>query len=190
MQPILSILTPAIWERLDQSAALAESIAACHLAELIEHLVLLDDRKRSVGAKRQALLDSARGQYIAFCDDDDIIAHDYISHLLTAAQHAPDVITFEQHAVIDGVGGHIIFDATHPTDDPWIARGTARRAPWHVCAWRREIVRDCIFPDISYGEDLQWSLQARLRIRTARHIDRVLHTYRHSAATTAAPPPR
>ncbi len=189
MRPILSILTPAIWDRRQQSSDLAESIARCPGSGAIEHLVLLDDRKRSIGAKRQALLDSARGTYIAFCDDDDLISDDYIPRLLAEAQHGADVITFEQTSMIDGVPGQIIFDATYAKDDPWVPGGIARRAPWHVCAWKRDQVSDCVFPDIMYGEDLQWSLQARLRMRTARHIPAVLHTYIHNAATTAAPPP-
>jgi glycosyltransferase involved in cell wall biosynthesis len=36
--------------------------------------VLFDNRARSIGAKRQALADIARGKYIAFCDDDDDVA--------------------------------------------------------------------------------------------------------------------
>ena len=189
--PTLSILTPAVWSRLDAAQALAAEIrrqAAAFPHGAVEHLVLFDDRTLSVGAKRQALADSATGGHIAFVDDDDWVAPDYVADLLAACAPNPDVITFRQAAVIDGVEGEIVFGAGHP-DEPWVAGGVARRGPWHVCAWRREAVAGCLFELSNYGEDFAWVRQARGRIRFHAHIDKILHTYRHDATTTCAPPP-
>ena len=69
--PKLSILTPAVWTRPDTPAKLADRVASLAGAEQVEHLVLFDDKKRTIGAKRQALLQISRGDYIAFVDDDD-----------------------------------------------------------------------------------------------------------------------
>lgn len=193
MNPALSVLTPAIWDRIDQSRALADEIAR-QLQSLgggtappyLEHITLLDDMTRSVGLKRQALLDAARGDYIAFLDDDDWITPDYVQILLTAAQRGADVITFRQKATINGKDGHIDFRIDAPGDEPWQEGITAVRKPWHVCAWKRSLVADCVFPDINDGEDIVWCQQARQRVRTGTHIDRVLHHYRFDQATTAA----
>lgn len=199
MPPLLSILTPAIWKRADQSRQLARDIDKAiidwHCERLtfssvaVEHLVIFDNRARSIGLKRQACLDAARGQYVAFVDDDDDIADTYVADLLDViVASAPDVITFEQRVIIDEAEGRCVFGLRHQ-DEPFAPDGTFKRAPWHVCAWKRELVKDCVFPDNSYGEDLTWCLQARRRVRTSVHIPRVLHTYRYSSSTSAAPVP-
>jgi cellulose synthase/poly-beta-1,6-N-acetylglucosamine synthase-like glycosyltransferase len=185
MNPTLSILTPAIWNR-DSARFLAAAISEQIGNSPVEHLVLFDNRARSIGAKRQALVDIARGEYVAFVDDDDDISPDYVDRLLKAAKTNADVITFRQRAIYNGLESEVHFGINNQ-DGPFTPGGTTLRAPWHVCAWKRERVKDCLFAESNYGEDLAWCMQARRRARTAHHIDAVLHTYRHDAATTAAP---
>ena len=98
----LSILTPTIPSRKEQLSKLTEKIAK-QIGDLpVEHLVFSDNRTRTIGAKRQALLDIARGEYIAFVDDDDDIKPDYVAEILSAIQQGPDVITFEQDSYYNG----------------------------------------------------------------------------------------
>jgi hypothetical protein len=191
MNPILSILTPTIKERADWLHALAHKIEsqAFDCGGGVEHLMLSDNRTRSIGAKRQSLVDIARGQYIAFVDDDDDVSNDYVERLLAAAKTGADVITFRQQAIYNGLESEVHFGINNQ-DGPFTPGGITLRAPWHVCAWRRERVQGCLFAESNYGEDLAWCLQARRRARTAHHIDAVLHTYRHDARTTAAPEPK
>jgi len=186
MKPKLSILTPTIPGRGNQLAALSEKLAK-QIGDLhVEHLAFSDNRKRSIGAKRQALVDIANGDYIAFCDDDDDISDDYVSELLKGIQTGADVITFQQHAIYNGLESTVVFDINNQ-DGPFTPGGITLRAPWHVCAWNREKVDGCQYGYCNYSEDKIWCVQARRRIQTAHHIDKVLHTYRHDAATTAAP---
>jgi len=185
---ILSILTPTIPGREKQLQSLQQKIERQIGGQAVEHLILSDNRKRSIGAKRQALLDIARGQYIAFVDDDDDIAEYYVEELLTAAASGADVITFRQRAIYNGLESEVHFGINNQ-DEPFTPGGITLRAPWHVCAWRRATVVGCLFSEVNFGEDLCFCLQARQRIKTAHHIDKVLHTYRHDASTTAAPEP-
>lgn len=179
----LSILTPAIWRRIDKARALADLIAPhAH----VEHIVILDNMTRSIGLKRQACMDAAIGEYIMFCDDDDELLPDAIPLLLAAIQRKPDVITFKQDAIYNGQQSVVVFGLNNE-DGPFVAGGQTLRAPWHVCAWKRELVSDCLFPDMNYGEDRVWAEQARRRVRSACHIDQVLHRYTHDARETAAP---
>jgi len=183
MTPKLSILTPAIWRRIDKTRELAELIAP---HPQVEHVVILDNMTRSVGLKRQACMDAALGEYVMFVDDDDGIYPDTIPLILAAIKRQPDVITFKQAASYNGKLSEVVFHLNH-TDGPFVAGGQTIRAPWHVCAWKRELVGDCLFPDISYGEDRIWAEQARRRVRSGCHIDQVLHRYTHDARETAAP---
>jgi hypothetical protein len=190
MKPTLSILTPTIPARAFQSAELQSKIIgqiqAGQFYDEVEHMVLCDNRARSIGAKRQALADIARGEYIAFVDDDDDISDDYVSSLLEAARTGADVITFRQRAIYNGLESEVHFGIKN-RDEQFNPGGITKRAPWHVCAWQREVVEGCLFGETNYGEDLIWCQQARQRIKTGFHIDRVLHTYQHDAKTTAAP---
>jgi hypothetical protein len=185
MNPTLSILTPAIWNR-ESAKFLAAAISEQIGSDPVEHLVLFDNRARSIGAKRQSLVDIARGEYIAFVDDDDDVSEDYVERLLEATKTGADVITFRQRAIYNGLESEVHFGINNH-DGPFTPGGITLRAPWHVCAWKRERVQGCLFSESNYGEDLVWCLQARRRARTAHHIDAVLHTYRHDATTTAAP---
>jgi glycosyltransferase involved in cell wall biosynthesis len=182
----LSILTPTIPSRKEQLSKLSEKIAKQSNDLAVEHLSFADNRTRTIGAKRQALLDIARGEYIAFVDDDDDIEPDYVSEILLAIKQGPDVITFEQNSYYNGAFSKVIFGLNN-RDEPFQPNGITLRAPWHVCVWKRELVKTCQFGESNYGEDIIWSRQARARIKTSLHIDKTLCTYRHDAALTAAP---
>jgi glycosyltransferase involved in cell wall biosynthesis len=182
----LSILTPTIPSRKEQLSKLSEKIAKQSNDLAVEHLSFADNRTRTIGAKRQALLDIARGEYIAFVDDDDDIEPDYVSEILAAIQQGPDVITFQQNSYYNGAFSKVIFGLNN-RDEPFQPNGITLRAPWHVCVWKRELVKTCQFGESNYGEDIIWSRQARARIQTSLHIDKTLCTYRHDAALTAAP---
>ena len=97
-----------------------------------------------------------------------------------------DVITFEQRAIYNGQESTVHFNIAH-RDEAFNPGGITKRAPWHVCAWKRERIADCVFGHSNYGEDAIWCNQARQRIRHGHHIPRILHTYRHDFRTTAAP---
>jgi hypothetical protein len=193
MSLLLSILTPAVPSRLEQLGKLCEELGKQIFPGVnAEHLVLLDNKKRTVGEKRDALLRAARGKYVAFVDDDDWISEDYVSRLIGAMSGDPDVITFLQEATVNGVRGTIEFRLGNPNEGFCQKDGDKkiRRNAWHVCAWKRSRAMLSHFPATNYGED--WAFAAPLCALpglTEVHIDRVLHYYRHDAKTTEAPPP-
>ena len=199
----LSILTPTIpgrerqlqalqWRIEEQIQALPTHIedrsSAVKTSGQVEHLIFSDNRQRSIGAKRQALVNIARGQYIAFVDDDDDIGDSYVASLLQAAQTGADVITFLQGATYTGKQSVVDFQLGQG-DHGFVPGGITNRDAWHVNAWRRSRVAHCQFGESNYGEDLVWCQQARRMAQTTVHIPKILHYYRHDASTTAAPEP-
>jgi len=191
---LLSILTASIPERADKLEMLTAKITA-QIGDLpVEHLVFLDNRKRTIGAKRDALLRIARGTFIAYVDDDDTVSPDYVASLVEAIKTTAslndqvDVITFAQFARVDKACAKIVF-GLRQENQPFIPDTEVLRAAWHVCAWRRSVAILSHFPESNYGEDWAFAEPLNRIARASIHLDKVLHYYRFNSATTAAPYP-
>ena len=188
---LLSILTASIPERADKLEMLTEKIAE-QIGDLpVEHLVFLDNRRRTIGAKRDALLRIARGTFVAYVDDDDTVSPDYVASLVEAIKNAMvpvDVITFAQFARVDEASAKIVF-GLRQENQPFVPDTEVLRAAWHVCAWRRSVAILSHFPESNYGEDWAFAEPLNRIARASIHLDKVLHYYRFNSATTAAPYP-
>jgi glycosyltransferase involved in cell wall biosynthesis len=149
----------------------------------VEVLCLIDNKVMSIGTKRQALLDSARGEWIGFLDDDDAVSPDYVD-LLTQAMttHPADIVTFDQHCVVndDEFVVHFRMGNPHQPYVPGARAARLLRPPYHMCMWRKAIAKRVRFPDSSYGEDIGWCSAMYPLVRSEAHIDAVLHHYRYS----------
>jgi len=154
-----------IYEKISQQAT-----------EDVEVICLIDNKSRTIGAKRDALVQMSRGDYIAFCDDDDDVSDDYIEELLKGVATNKDVICFWQHAIIDGKEGTIDFDLCNENREFTPTRMTPRK-PYHVCAWRGDMARKYRFPDLNYDEDRQWLVHLWKEAKTQYKIGKELHTY-------------
>lgn len=185
MKPLLSILIPSIPSRFESHLfplwkELQRQINN-YGVDLVEVLILTDNKQRSIGAKRQALLNLAQGEYIAYLDDDDTPEPDYIGQFIGMIQAIPivdvyDVITFRQHVWVNGEYYPLTFHLGYQANEEPNKEGFTR-PPWHVCFWRRDIVQHCTFPDTNYGEDWAWAEQANKKAQTSYHIDRFMMTY-------------
>jgi glycosyltransferase involved in cell wall biosynthesis len=191
IDPILSVLIPSVPSRLHLLgplyARLEAQVKEC--GQPVEILVCMDNKARSIGLKRQALLDIARGRFVAFCDDDDEVTSSYIESLTWAIRVHPetDVVTFHQTSILDGKAVEIHFGLHYRNEEVQIpGPGVFKRQPWHVCAWRRDIAQRCVFPDASYGEDWYWAAQCNKLARHEVNIEKVLHVYRWSPSVTEA----
>ena len=81
--------------------------------EDVEVLCLVDNKKQTIGKKRQNVLNAATGQYVACLYDDDTIADDSVQTLCDAIdnrEEPPDVIPFNQHCTIHGDEVMVYFD--------------------------------------------------------------------------------
>lgn len=178
--PMLSILTPSVPERISTHLLkLINKIEKQIQNKPVEHLIFLDNKKRSIGYKRDSLVKIANGKYLAFVDDDDDISEDYVENLLNAiTNNDVDVITFKQYCYVNNNPVSIVnFSLNHKENEDYIPNTTFKRMPFHVCAWRTEIAKKYNFPDLNYGEDLKWCKQLLTETKTEYHIDKILHSY-------------
>lgn len=186
MNPILSILIPTVPQRAAELATLLEIISPQTEGRPVEVLSLMDNCRRSIGMKRQALLDIAHGKYVAFCDDDDLVSDDYVATLCDMARVDVDVLCFNQLARWNGTESTVEFRINHEVAGAFIPNGITRRFPWHVCAWRRTLAQQCVFTDKNWGEDADWVAQAFELAQREAYSPKTLHFYTHTDEASLA----
>lgn len=177
--PTLSILILSIESRAELLARLLAKLQPQLTAET-ELLTLIDKGERSIGAKRNELLLRARGRYVCFIDDDDLVADDYVASLLDATRLDPDAVGFRLEY---SVNGKYDADALHTIRNAkWDTalkdgRKVYLRTPNHLNPVRRSIALAHPFPEINHGEDHAYSDRIKPDIRTEVYIDRVMYHY-------------
>lgn len=138
----------------------------------VEILLLFDNRHLTLGAKRNFILDRAKGDYISFIDDDDDISDDYIQTLLTASK---DVMTFKTAHYINGVfNKDVIYSTTKGNknrDDYYIRWANA------ICCWRTEFARGIRYGNLTFSEDTDFGSRASKRHPKEEFVNKVL--YKH-----------
>lgn len=150
----------------------------------VEVIGLYDNKKRSVGEKRNSLLSLAQGQFLTFIDDDDRIADDYIQSIISTIDDNSDAdcIVFDCETTIDGGDKHFSKYSIHfeygRTGDQW------RGKPAHTMIWRSDIAKKYLYPDKNYGEDADWVVRACADIKKEVRIDKILYYYDFNNTTT------
>ena len=134
-------------------AELNKQINICNAKQMVEIITESDNGETSVGKKRNNVLDKANGEYVCFIDDDDIITDIYISETLRALESRPDVVElvgflpkYDLPFIHNlNCGGHFRKD------------GTQFRTPNHLNTIKKEIAKQVRYPEISHGEDQDYS---------------------------------
>ena len=187
----LSILIPSIPSRIDRLVKLFDFLNNQVKDKPVEILSFLDNKKRSIGYKRDALVQIAKGEYLAFVDDDDRVSVDYVDEILNIiVKSAPDLITFNQECVINKENPFIVRfgidygnQEIHKENDLWV---DIKREPFHSCVWKSNIAKSERFADASYGEDWHWAKRLIPKVVIADNIDKVLHFYTFDTDITEA----
>jgi glycosyltransferase involved in cell wall biosynthesis len=140
-------------------ASLREKVAriAPHLR--VEECIAFDNREKSIGRKRQELLQGAKGRYMSFIDDDDQITDAYIEDLA-------QTIAGNYHVM--RLRGEISqYTFTHSLENTLaspMARGDVfLRPPNHLNPMLTDVAKLISFGDATYGEDLDWTIRLAKR---------------------------
>ena len=209
-----SILIAAIPERYHSVQGLLHSLLETQSVARrpdVELLYLMDNRRRTVGTKRNDLLGMAQGAYISFIDDDDEVATDYVDRVLgmitkgRRMDEPPDVICFPQRAILQPA--NITHECTYSLQH-WKEREPEKRRkleqipdgkggvtpntlawsgpPAHTMVWRREVVQGIKFPEKQFGEDVDWVDQACEKAKTELVLNGApLYFYKFDESKTA-----
>lgn len=178
----LSILIPSTPDRNDTLikliSHLSDQIVACNALGKVEVLVEEDNYLLSIGTKRNILLYKALGEYICFVDSDDRVADYYVEEILKGIETNPDCISLIGEYRKDGGEPQTFI---HSLDyNRWFEKDKILyRNPNHLNVVKATIARKILFPEISHGEDHDYSkrlLQSGL-LKTEYKIDKVLYYY-------------
>lgn len=151
----------------------------------IEIVSILDNKVRTVGEKRNQLIDIAKGDYISFIDDDDTISDSYIEDIKQALVFMPDVVTFDVLCTVGKQQKLCHYGIEYKGfrckmlgngDEEWFAR------PYHLHVWRKDLVPR--FPDISLGEDVIWADSIDVKDLRQEKINKILYYYQYDEKNT------
>lgn len=184
----LSVLICSIPTRYSMMEKLYNKLLSQVGNEDVEILCLIDNKKRTIGDKRNALVVSARGDYLTFIDDDDDVFDNYIKELLTGIKSNSDVIVFNEICTFNGENTFVVRpgieyenEKTRKINGRWV---DIKRKPWHWCVWRSSIAKTERVPDMSFGEDELWCRRLLPKIKTQHRIDKILRRYIYNDKTS------
>lgn len=124
----------------------------------VQFSIEFDNKEKSVGLKRDALLQNAQGRYMSFIDDDDDITDEYIEDLW-------ECIKGDYHVMrlFGTIAPYRFFHTLKFTfDDKMATKGDPpmfQRPPNHLNPMLTDVARLIRFKDATYGEDLDWCIR-------------------------------
>lgn len=154
-----SILIPTIPGREVQLQRLIQSIherrrAICPDLR-IEICVSFDNREKTIGTKRQDMIEAAKGKYMSFVDDDDDLTAAYFEDALACIRGG--------HHVCRLRGQISQYTFTHTIDvtptSMMAVNDVFMRPPNHLNVLLTDVGRLILFEDLRNGEDFAWSIQ-------------------------------
>lgn len=153
----------------------------------VEILTNLDNGEKTIGKKRNELVERATGEYICFVDDDDTVSDNYISSILDCIEKKPDAIgielNFYHNRALRGIAYHSAKNAG------WWERDSTKpgyekeyyRFINHLNPVKRELAIKCPFPEENRGEDMEYSRKLFKLIKSELYITTPIYNYYYNS---------
>ena len=181
----LSILIPTLSSRANECMRLVDilldQIERAELFGIVEVVTLYDSGEKTIGTKRNELIQMSKGEYVCFIDDDDEITTNYIDLIMEGIYKRVDCCSLRGVITWDGVKPEVFehsikYENYTTTENPI----KYERYPNHLNCIRKSIAYDFKFPEINHGEDTDWASQIKRsgRIKTEHYIDNVIYHYK------------
>lgn len=189
----LSVLVPTVPNRMDTvyPRLMKDLLKQCDGHQDVELLSFFDNKKRSIGTKRQDMLNLARGEYLVFIDDDDRISPEYIKEIMDALYANPnaDCVVFDctttyvqsNRKVLCKYGVEFEYKRW---EDEW------RGKPAHTMVYKSDIAKKHHYSDKDWEEDMDWVKRACQDIKNQVRIDKVLYYYDFNPPTSEINAPK
>jgi len=148
-----------------------------------QEILINSDDVKTIGEKRNELIDQAKGKYIVFVDDDDLVSDDYVTLILDAAKNNCDVVGIHLIYTRDGQNPQktyhsLKYDHWFQTPDPKEpGKQIYYRNPNHLNPVKREYALKARFPHKSFGEDKDYSMALLPFLKTEIMIEKPIYFY-------------
>jgi hypothetical protein len=159
----ISILIPTLVSRVASFKTITEKINGIINRFSLQDRVFiesyLDNREKSVGFKRNSLLQECKSAYACFVDDDDDIADWFIPKAYNVlASTAADCIKLNGLITVNGKDPRPFVHSAKYTEYATV-EGVYVRPPNHLNIIKTEISKKFLFPEKNFGEDTDWAMQ-------------------------------
>lgn len=154
----------------------------------IQLIVLYNNFEKSLGDLRQQIVEQAKGEYISFIDDDDMVPDDFCKTILPHLNGKNDYIGFKVAFFNNGVRRKPVYHSLRYRDWSEDDKGYYRDIT-HLNPLKRSIALQGTFKG-GPGEDISWANQLRGKAKKEHFIDREMYEYRHSSTDTLSNGPR
>jgi hypothetical protein len=183
----LSILVPTLKQRSVFFNRLLD-IVCPQLTDEVELVTECDSGELEIGTKRNLLVAKAKGDYVAFVDDDDRISKDYVSRILGAVKTNPDCVGIEGIYTYGRDKRKFMSSLRYKS---WYEKGTELfRCPNHLNPVLRSIASKVPFPEKSWGEDMTYSIGIRPFLKTEVYLEGPIYFYDYNPSHFRRPSAR
>lgn len=164
VSPLLSVLIPTIDGRETFFNYITEKLTRqIHKVgtDKVQLLFYKDKRgEHTTGFKRNVLMEQAKGTFISFVDDDDDVSVDYISTIVAHINAHPNADAFGINGMYSDGKNQVPFE----TGKRWnwdTVNGYYVRFINHISVIRREHALKIGFPDLTIGEDYEFTMKLK-----------------------------
>ena len=185
-KPLLTIGILTLPDREESFNRLTQELSQliANHGEKVEVVVSRDNGEKTVGQKRNEVIDHAKGEFICFIDDDDGVSDSYIDYIVSTIENHPiDGIGFKGLYYNSGTPS-MIFSHANKNGGHFVTShekyGYMQHRPLnHLNPVKTNIARQIKFPEKNYGEDTDYCdrLLASGLIKSEAYIDVVLYHY-------------
>lgn len=186
MNTLISLLIPSLTSRAHLLSELKKEIARQESDRAgLEILTNIDAGQKPVGQKRNELLLAAKGEYVAFIDDDDLISRNYLAEIRQALTLRPDCVGFEGFITVNGRNKQK-FKISKAFDYKEVNMIYYRPIN-HLCPVRKDIALRIRYPNKNCGEDYDYCMRLKHSglLKNEVYIAKELYHYRFDSRATA-----
>ena len=177
----LTILVPTVPSRIDYfyPKIMKELLKQIKKYDDIELISYFDNKKRTIGKKRDEMLGLVQGEYVVFIDDDDRIDNEYVDSIMNALYEnsSCDCVVFDTICVVNGGYPKLCKYGIEFEYGDILDGKEWRGKPAHTMVYKSSIAKKHNYSNMGTGEDYDWVLRAYKDIINQVRIDKVLYYY-------------
>ena len=147
-------------------------------------IIISDSPVYTIGYKRNWLKDQAKGVYLQFIDDDDLVAPNYIDLQMVGINKGVDCCSLRGIITEDGLNPQIFehsikYGIYKTITDSLPGEVRYERYPNHLNCIKSSIAKQFAFPEKNHGEDTDWATMIHQSglIKTEHYILEVIYYY-------------